>query len=285
MTRLNVGLGFRYAFYFIFLLTHQLLFSQNSLQGKVIDYETKMPVAYISVYVASVPTKNTYTDSLGNFHIEISHKMAKNDSIVFSCLGYTKKIISIESLSSKSTIELTPYIHLLEEIVVRAKEKKVTYVGSPKKIFSSYSVCNSTRIGFVFLNLLSIPSTYNSMMILKIELFLSKEGDAPLRLRIMSKDEKTMKPKNNLLNQSIIFRPYKKGWNTFELEKPISIKANEIFIGVEILANSSQNISQCLGYVRSNHKSVFGMESMNNWTSIAFSKKTELMLRAAITFY
>jgi hypothetical protein len=279
---IKINKKFRSVFYFIFFLIPKLLFSQTSFQGKVIDSETRMPIAYIYIYIAKVPTKNTYSDSSGNFHIE---KMSKNDSIVFSCVGYTKKTVSIESLSSKSVIELTPYIHLLEEIVVRAKEKKTTYIGSPKKIFSSYSACNSTRIGFIFLNLLSIPSSYNSMTISKIEIFLSKEGDAPLRLRIMSKDEKTLKPKNNLLNQSIIFRPYKKGWNTFELEEPIFIKASELFIGVEILANSNRNISQCLGYVRSNKKSVFGIESVNNWTPIAFSKKTELMLRAAVKFY
>ncbi len=276
---------FNCVFFFIFLLNSQHLFSQTSLQGKTIDYETKAPVPYIFVYIANVPTKNTYTDSLGNFHLEINHKIAKNDSIVFSCVGYTKKTVSIKSLSSKSTIELTPFVRLLDEIVVRAKENATTYIGSPKKLFSSYSACNSTRVGFIFLNLLTIPSTYTSMTISKIELFLSKEGDAPLRLRIMSKDEKTLKPKDNLLNQSIVFIPYKKGWNTFELEKPVTIKANELFIGVEILANSSRNVSQCLGYVRSDQKSVFGMESMNNWALMAFSKKTELMLRAAVKLY
>ncbi|MFN4147893.1 MAG: carboxypeptidase-like regulatory domain-containing protein, partial [Runella sp.] len=249
------------------------------MKGRVIDQETKKPVAYVLVYLANSPTKNTYTDSLGTFYLDIGTSSNKNDSIVFTCVGYIKKAISKERLLTQSVVELNPLIYTLQEVVIRAKEQRLTYIGSPKKRIIFFSNCNSTRLGLVFLNHLRIDESYNSMVISKIEIFLSEKGDGPLRLRIMSKDEKKFKPKDNLLHQSVIFVPYRRGWNSFELASPIEIKEKEIFMGVEMLGNSSTEVKQCLGYVSSNHqRSIWGYEPFNSWTPMTFKNKSEIML-------
>lgn len=57
-----------------------------SVRGKVIDRQSRQPVAYANVFVAGIPGKGASTDSLGTFKIE--QVPPGIYSLEASCIGY-----------------------------------------------------------------------------------------------------------------------------------------------------------------------------------------------------
>jgi hypothetical protein len=262
------------------------VYAQSIVRGKVIDFETKQPIPYMFIYRVTNYGLNTYSDSLGNFSLQVNNK-APNDTIALSSVGYVKSRFVLD-MTKNNVLEVKPDIKMLNEVVVSYKKgSKVYFIGAAKKIFSfgGGNLCNTTGTGYIFLNEMKIPTEYSTVTISKIALFIDSRGDAPVRLRIFSKNNKTAKPLNNLLNESVLLQPYKRGWNTFDLTKSITIKENDWFLGIEILPNTSKNQRQCIGYSKSNNNSFFTMEAASDsWAGMNFNGKNELMIRAGVQF-
>jgi hypothetical protein len=273
----------KYLFVICFFACFSSGYSQSIIRGKVIDSETKQPVPYIFMYFAKNHSYNTYSDSLGNFSLQINNKTAK-DTITLSCVGYIKSQFVLD-IDKNNILEVKPDVKMLNEVIVSYKKSsKLYFIGAVKKLFSLGNLCNTTGAGFVVLNAMKIPAEYSTVTISKITLFLNSKGDAPIRLRIFSKNGTTFKPNNNILNESTLLHPYKTGWNTIDLEKPIIITDREWFLGIEILPNKSENKTQCIGYSKSDNNSFFTIEGTGSWAAMNFGKKVELMIRAGVQF-
>ena len=90
-----------------------------SVRGKVIDRQSRQPVAYANVFVAGIPGKGVSTDSLGTFKIE--QVPPGIYSLEASCIGY-QTVSTPEYIVSASTpfieIEMEEDANLLNTVVV-----------------------------------------------------------------------------------------------------------------------------------------------------------------------
>ena len=91
-----------------------------SISGSVMDSVTKQKLAFVNIIVNDDGTFGTTTDIDGNFSITSRNEIEK---LTFSYVGYRKKSVSIEDLSSKSNkIRLSPISYKLDEVVFYAGE-------------------------------------------------------------------------------------------------------------------------------------------------------------------
>ena len=90
-----------------------------SVRGKVIDRQSRQPVAYANVFVAGIPGKGASTDSLGTFKIE--QVPPGIYGLEASCIGY-QTVSTPEYIVSASTpfieIEMEEDANLLNTVVV-----------------------------------------------------------------------------------------------------------------------------------------------------------------------
>ena len=181
-------------------------------------------------------------------------------------------------------------IDTLQEIIVKKKLKKDNIIIGPnKRIISSIDFCNNSSWGMVLANYFTFPDTIRSVTITKVEIFISKKGDSPMRLRILDKNKttKNLLPGNDITPISVLFKPYKKGWNTLIMANPITIVSHQFFIGVEIIKTLDQvagkSDKQCIGFTKSDLISFFGSDALSRWTDTKFILNHESpMIRAYI---
>ena len=103
--------------FIIFLFSTSSLLSQTTIQGVVLDYNTKQPLPF-----ATVKTNSNYvtlTDVDGNFIIETKKPFEK---IIISYVGYKTIIIPVKPEDKFISITLKHSIENLNEVVVTAKE-------------------------------------------------------------------------------------------------------------------------------------------------------------------
>lgn len=112
-------------------------FTQKNYSGRFVDQYTKKPVPYVTIKI-----KNTRFGSVANsdgkFYFSFTPAI-KEDTTIFSCVGYYSKEARLNVLLSAPVIELLPITYNLPEVIV--KEKKVS--DFPYKLF--YSICQKYR--------------------------------------------------------------------------------------------------------------------------------------------
>lgn len=99
---------------FLFILTSNYLFSQKRISGTVMDSEGN-PVINANITVVGKNAGVT-TDADGRF--EINFEFDKNDKIVISSVGYEKKILKIDSITTELRIILKEKVYATNEVVV-----------------------------------------------------------------------------------------------------------------------------------------------------------------------
>lgn len=88
-------------------------------QNQIIDSESKLPVSYVHVKSTNQP-KGVISDFNGFFILDSSYR--KVDSIVISCIGYTKETFLFGDLLEKKVIELTPRENNLSVVLITAPQ-------------------------------------------------------------------------------------------------------------------------------------------------------------------
>lgn len=98
-------------FFLLFCLVIQQSFSQNRLEGIVLDQETRKPIEYVDIYNNK---DYTSTNEEGKFLI-----VSKEDSLKIGILGYEQKFTTFQLLKN-DTILLRKKIQDLDEIVINS---------------------------------------------------------------------------------------------------------------------------------------------------------------------
>lgn len=98
----------------------------GSFAGRVVDQKGE-PVAYATVYPEIAPEWGTATNNNGHFRFEAN--LTRDSRVIVSYIGYQKKVVLAEDLSSDSDSTLTTIVLIeqpiaLEETVVAAKAGK-----------------------------------------------------------------------------------------------------------------------------------------------------------------
>mgnify|MGYP005990027615 CR=1 FL=1 len=123
--------------------------SSQNIKGIVKNNNTKLAIKDINVVIKN---KNigAVTNKRGKFKIYLNQTLSKNDSMVFSHVGYRTKTISLKNYSKIDyTIFLEPVLNDLKEITITQKKKKLTFkkLASLKKGLHSFgSVLNGNKI-------------------------------------------------------------------------------------------------------------------------------------------
>lgn len=126
----------------LFLSAHFGYAQQKNLSGKIIDSITHSPVN--GIMVSLFPGNRTdITDENGNFYFKNSATTVK--SIVISGVGYQKKLIPANGLTSKQTIKIVPQQIQLQDVIITAN------AANPYKVLSETdikmrSVSNSQEV-------------------------------------------------------------------------------------------------------------------------------------------
>ncbi|MBL4642021.1 MAG: carboxypeptidase-like regulatory domain-containing protein [Flavobacteriaceae bacterium] len=102
--------------FFTVLVCFNTAYSQK-IKGKIIDATTLSPIS--NVAIQSTKKSGTFSDVEGLFSIRIGSKK----QLKFSCLGYTSRVLSLDSLKvMKFTVKLKTTNQNLEEVVLNFKE-------------------------------------------------------------------------------------------------------------------------------------------------------------------
>ena len=100
------------------------------VSGQVTDAETGDPLPYVNVYFKGERTLGTTTDDKG--HYELPAWNSKNDSLVFSYMGYSTHAAYVPKHSRmRIHVKLEPHDRQLNEIVVRSKKKRYKRKNNP----------------------------------------------------------------------------------------------------------------------------------------------------------
>jgi hypothetical protein len=97
-----------------FLLISSAAFSQQIVEGKVIDKETRQPVPFASIGIIGLP-RGTSSNIDGEFSISVPATF----SMKVTCLGYESIILN--SIEEIKLIELKPVATQLEEVVILSR--------------------------------------------------------------------------------------------------------------------------------------------------------------------
>ena len=91
-----------------------------SVNGTVLDSVTKQKLAFVNIIINDDGTLGTTTDIDGNFSIKSKKAIEK---LTFSYVGYKKKVVTVEALTSKNNkFFLSPVSYKLDEVVFHAGE-------------------------------------------------------------------------------------------------------------------------------------------------------------------
>ncbi|WP_299433156.1 DUF5686 family protein [uncultured Aquimarina sp.] len=184
-----------------FLLVGNLLFSQQSLKGKVIDYNTKEPLAFSTLIFNNNETMGTIADIDGNF---VFRSNVDIKTMICSYLGYEKKQINVVN-SEYIIIELIPKENQLDQVVLSSAENPANRII--REAIKNKEINNPERI---------TSFTYNSYNKVIVDI-KSKDRNDSLTLT------KNLKGGHLMLMESITERKF--------LEPDLS---NEVVIGTKV---------------------------------------------------
>ena len=103
-----------------------MCYSQNNeIKGEVRHFENNGPLTYVNIGIAN-KTVGTVSNKNGLFYLSLNPKVKKNDTVVFSFIGFKTERYSISELKGKNNIILLqPENTELDEVVVSSKKIKL----------------------------------------------------------------------------------------------------------------------------------------------------------------
>lgn len=188
-----------------------LFFAANvaaQTKGVVKDSLTGNPIAYVSIWVEN---ENIGTTSEENGEYQIGTN-DKNKNLIFSALGYQKKIVKV---SESQIVLLSPSTFELDEVTINnKKEKKQLEIGKTKNTIAE-AFDNGPRMDAKFFPY--YPEYKKTRWIQKaIILTDSRIDDATIKLHLYDVDENGF-PGNELLTKDYIVT-IKKGITKNEID-------------------------------------------------------------------
>lgn len=109
-----------------------------SVESKVLDFDTGLPIENVNVYVKGANTIGTATDASGNFQLDVF----EGETLVFSHQSYGVEEWHINDIST--VVYMVEKANALDEVVITNKPKKnrtaINVIGALIGLFALYSV-------------------------------------------------------------------------------------------------------------------------------------------------
>src|SRR6187402_1001848 len=114
----------RLLLFIVFTISYIISFGQINIKGQLLNKETLEPIPYANIGILN-SNVGTLSNLDGSFSIPIPNKL-KQDTLIFSALGFTKKVIPIQFISQKEklTIFLFEKATLLNSVVIHEKRQR-----------------------------------------------------------------------------------------------------------------------------------------------------------------
>ncbi|RKS26386.1 carboxypeptidase-like protein [Flavobacterium endophyticum] len=177
-------------------------------KGIVKDSLTGNPIAYVSIWVEN-ENIGTTSEENGEFTIATTDK---NKNLIFSALGYRKKICKV---SESQSVSLSPAAYELDEIVINnRKEKRQLEIGKTKNAIAE-AFDNGPRMDAKYF---PYSPDYKKTRWIKKAIILtdSRIDDATIKLHLYAVDENGF-PGEELLSKDYIVT-IKKGVTKSEID-------------------------------------------------------------------
>ena len=219
--------------------------SSSQIKGVVNDSITGKSIPFVSIWVEN-ENNGTTSEEDGTFSVNVSEK-SKN--LIFSALGYDKKIIKVSKVSE---VYLKQIPYQLEEIIIsKRKETKQIEIGkTDNEILEAFD--NGPRIETKFFPYL--PEYKKTKFIKQVTIFTdSKIDNATIKIHFYNVDSNGF-PAEELLGKDFIVS-VNKGVNktAFNVTKfNLKIPEKGIFVGFEKLIIESNKIEEIVKNVNSN---------------------------------
>ncbi|MFD1145221.1 alpha/beta hydrolase-fold protein [Larkinella insperata] len=205
--------------------------SQSLIRGRIVDSSTAKPLAYVNI---GIQKKNIGTVSRadGTFSLQLPNDHL-SDTLTFSLVGYSEKRISINHLTTNSsvTVELTERISTLDEVKITAKKPIEKKFGIKKRNLLLHFTDGmfSQKDIFEIGQLIKLGDAPAQVTSINLHLNANRKDSASFRINFYRMDGD--QPGERVIEKSIIQRhPIKEGWLTFDL------KAYRIFLKGNFLA-------------------------------------------------
>lgn len=123
----------RLTYVFCFFISFTISAQEKVLHGVVKDAESNDFIPYLNIGIVN-KSIGTVSNAKGEFSLLLTEKTPKNDTIVFSHIGYnTKKMIVSSFQSGENIILLEPAANQLKEVVVEFTKPKSKRFGRTSK--------------------------------------------------------------------------------------------------------------------------------------------------------
>jgi len=118
-------------------------YSQDLVQGKIIDSKTKRALAFVNIIFNDNPYFGTTTDIDGKFSF---NSAVTTDKLTCSYVGYENLQLDLTTSETKKQliIELHPSLHLLHEVIVKAGENPANRII--RKVIENKDLNNPEKI-------------------------------------------------------------------------------------------------------------------------------------------
>jgi hypothetical protein len=236
----------------VLLLIYAHSFSQLLVKGKVLSQSRDKPVSFANVGIAD-KNVGTISNEDGTFSIRIPDEM-KNDTLIFSALGYEKKIVPVRELSLHEENVLT-----LKEKAIVLKAVTITAAREKEKVFElgnrysrgGFLLADSVYAGASMALLIrnAYPSFHEDLVYpvylknARVRIFKNNMKSFRFRVRLYEKDSLTGKPGKDFLHQSVILESgMKKGWLEFDVSHLNIRIESDFFIAFEWILDDQDRL-------------------------------------------
>ena len=210
------------------------------LNGKVLDKETNLPLAYVSIGVLN-KSQGTVSDTLGHFAFSITNENL-SDTLQFSIVGYVSLRIAVKDFlsnadkSTKLTVNVTQLADVTvtsssprnnTEIIGRQGSGKLTQISIHNKTSADETI--GSEMGMLY-------KTNKQNAILKdFNFYISANNFNYIKFRVNIYSLKNGMPDSLMCNKQIFATAdnFKTGWAKIELEKYNIKVANEFVVTVQ----------------------------------------------------
>ncbi len=215
-------------------------------KGRIIDKETQKAIVYAHVAIKS-SSYGTYANETGYYEIECS----KNDSLVFSCVGYEKKLLPVSTIIEQNTILvfLSPKTVYLQEVSITNRKKiAVKQLGFYNKEITFYKIVREREYVVFLENPINREGKILQLLYKTRKTVTKEESDLTfkkllIRLKVYQKNPKTHQPDQELLNQTLLIesKTYRNNFIINVKKHNIYFPAEGAFIGIEIVGYIDKN--------------------------------------------
>lgn len=207
-------------------------FSQ-SIEGKIIDSETKEKLSYVNIGILN-STIGTITNEKGLFKLNYNEQLA-NSEVRITMIGYKSETYSIKELQNKNNqIELEKEVIQLSEVVIKSNGT-LRKIGTMKPN-SVAGVCGwgGTKFGKGHELGLVMDLGKKPVRIEDLNLKIHKQSFDSSMFRLHIRQIENELPGKELLTENIFFDITEmKGWEKIDLSKYNIVASGKIVLTIE----------------------------------------------------